>query len=565
MAVGVIVSTGGGKQHPGKMTPFVFLTCLVASSGGLIFGYDIGISGGVTSMDSFLSRFFPSVYKQQMADSSTNQYCKFDSLLLTLFTSSLYVAALLSSFLASTVTRMLGRKWSMFAGGITFLLGSAINGAAMNILMLILGRVLLGIGIGFANQAKPSIYLFIYFFDLLQQNHPCPSVRPSRDANRCSSLCSPRLYACVQAVPVYLSEMAPAFLRGTLNIGFQLMITVGILAANLINYGTASIKGGWGWRVSLGLAAVPALIITIGSLVLPDTPNSLIERGHDEEAKAMLSKIRGTEDIRAEYDDLVAASDEAKSVHHPWSNILQRKYRPQLTMAILIPCFQQLTGINVIMFYAPVLFKTIGFGSEASLASAVITGTVIVLGTFVSIATVDKLGRRALFLQGGTQMLISQLVVGTLIALKFGISGAATDVSKNYASIIVLFICFFVAAFAWSWGPLGWLVPSEIFPLEIRSAGQSINVSVNMFFTFFIAQVFLTALCHLKFGLFYVFAGWVAIMTAFIAFFLPETKSVPIEEMVLVWRKHWFWSKFISDEDVHVGNPEAADDRFKDA
>ncbi|THU57025.1 hypothetical protein C4D60_Mb11t23410 [Musa balbisiana] len=499
MAVGVIVSTGGGKKHPGKMTLFVFLTCLVASSGGLIFGYDIGISGGVTSMDSFLSRFFPSVYKQQMADSSTNQYCKFDSQLLTLFTSSLYWAALLSSFLASTVTRMFGRKWSMFAGGITFLLGSAFNGAAMN------------------------------------------------------------------AVPLYLSEMAPAHLRGTLNIGFQLMITIGIFAANLINYGTASIEGGWGWRVSLGLAAVPALVITIGSLVLPDTPNSLIERGHDEEAQAMLRKIRGTEDIGAEYDDLVAASDEAKSVDHPWSNILQRKYRPQLTMAILIPCFQQLTGINVIMFYAPVLFKTIGFGSEASLASAVITGMVIVFGTFVSIATVDKLGRRKLFLQGGTQMLVSQLVVGTLIALKFGISGVATDVTKNYASIIVLFICFYVAAFAWSWGPLGWLVPSEIFPLEIRSAGQSITVSVNMFFTFLIAQVFLTALCHLKFGLFYFFAGWVAIMTAFIAFFLPETKSVPIEEIILVWKKHWFWSKFISDEDVHVGNPEAVDYRIEDA
>ncbi|CAL9210168.1 unnamed protein product [Musa hybrid cultivar] len=117
------------------------------------------------------------------------------------------------------------------------------------------------------------------------------------------------------------------------------------------------------------------------------------------------------------------------------------------------------------MFYAPVLFKTIGFGSEASLASAVITGIVNVFATFVSIATVDKLGRRALFLQGGTQMLLSQFLVGTLIAFKFGIS-----------------------AFAWSWGPLGWLVPSEIFPLEIRSAGQSITVSVNMFFTFLIAQ-----------------------------------------------------------------------------
>ncbi|CAL9046090.1 unnamed protein product [Musa banksii] len=515
MASGTIVLTSGAKEHPGKMTLFVFLTCLVASSGGLIFGYDIGISGGVTSMDSFLSRFFPSVYRQQMADSSTNQYCKFDSQLLTLFTSSLYVAALISSFLASTVTRVFGRKWSMFAGGITFLLGSAINGAAVNVLMLILGRL-------------HALFLTWWFG------------------------------VGVQSVPLYLSEMAPAKLRGMLNIGFQLMITIGIFAANLINYGTASIDGGWGWRVSLGLAAVPAVIITVGSLVLPDTPNSLIERGYDEEAKAMLRKIRRTEDIQAEYGDLVAASTEAKSIDHPWSNILQRRYRPQLCMAILIPSFQQLTGINVIMFYAPVLFKTIGFGSEASLASAVISGIVNVFATFVSIATVDKLGRRKLFLQGGTQMLVSQLLVGTLIALKFGTSGVATDMSTNYASIIVLFICFYVAAFAWSWGPLGWLVPSEIFPLEIRSAGQSITVSVNMLFTFIIAQVFLTALCHLKFGLFYFFAGWVVIMTVFVALFLPETKNVPIEEIVLVWKKHWFWGKFISDDDIHVGNLEVA-------
>lgn len=153
-----------------------------------------------------------------------------------------------------------------------------------------------------------------------------------------------------------------------LNIGFQLMITIGIFASNLINYGTSSIKASWGWRVSLGLAAVPAIIITIGALVLPDTPNSLIERGHDEEAKEMLRKIRGSENIQDEYNDLIAASEEAKNITHPWFNILQSKY-----MAILIPFFQQLTGINVIMFYAPVLFKTIGFGSEASLASAVLS------------------------------------------------------------------------------------------------------------------------------------------------------------------------------------------------
>lgn len=213
----------------------------------------------------------------------------------------------------------------------------------------------------------------------------------------------------MQSVPLYLSEMAPARLRGMLNIGFQLMITIGILCANLINYGTAKIKGGWGWRISLALAAIPGAIIAVGSLFLPDTPNSLIERGHADRAKRMLRRIRGTDDILDEFNDLIAASEESKLVKHPWANIIKRKYRPQLTMAVLIPAFQQLTGINVITFYAPVLFKTIGFGGDASLMSSVITGLVNAFATLVSIATVDKVGRRKLFLQGGAQMLICQV------------------------------------------------------------------------------------------------------------------------------------------------------------
>ena len=149
--------------------------------------------------------------------------------------------------------------------------------------------------------------------------------------------------------------------------------------------------------------------MTIGSLFLPDTPNSILERGHTEKAKQMLRKIRGTDNVGEEFQDLFDATEAAKKVEHPWKNIVQPRYRPQLVISVLIPFFQQLTGINVINFYAPVLFKTLGFGDNASLMSAVITGTINVLATFVSIFTVDKFGRRILFLEGGIQMIISQV------------------------------------------------------------------------------------------------------------------------------------------------------------
>lgn len=507
MAGGGFVGPAGGKAYPGNLTLYVTITCIVAAMGGLIFGYDIGISGGVTSMDSFLHKFFRKVYDKKNNDKSTNQYCKFDSETLTMFTSSLYLAALLSSIVASTVTRKLGRKLSMLFGGVLFLAGALLNGFAKKVWMLIVGRILLGFGIGFANQS----------------------------------------------VPLYLSEMAPYKYRGALNIGFQLSITVGILVANVLNYFFAKIKGGWGWRLSLGGAMVPALIITVGSLILPETPNSMIERGQTDEAKARLIRIRGIDNVDEEFNDLVVASEASRKVEHPWRNLLQRKYRPQLTMAIAIPFFQQFTGINVIMFYAPVLFQTIGFKSNASLMSAVITGIVNVVATMVSIYGVDKWGRRALFLEGGIQMLICQVVVSICIGVKFGVNGDPGHLPKWYAIVVVLFICIYVAGFAWSWGPLGWLVPSEIFPLEIRSAAQSVNVSVNMLFTFLVAQVFLNMLCHMKFGLFLFFGGFVVIMTIFIYFFLPETKNIPIEEMHMIWKQHWFWSRYVTDADYPNG------------
>ncbi|CAA3022296.1 sugar carrier C-like [Olea europaea subsp. europaea] len=198
-------------------------------------------------------------------------------------------------------------------------------------------------------------------------------------------------------------------------------------------------------------------------------------------------------------------------------------------MSILIPFFQQLTGINVVMFYAPVLFKTIGFGSDASLMSAAITSIINALAT----------GSYYLYMVFAKCYLLLILDDTDCSCSTYwgqiwcdGRCDAAT-------TVVVIGICICVAGFAWFWGPLGWIYPSKIISLEIRSVGQSVNVAVNMFFTFLIAQVFLSMLCTMKFGLFIFFAFFVAPMTVFCHFFMPETKNTPIEEMTQVWRDHW--------------------------
>ncbi|CAI0429884.1 unnamed protein product, partial [Linum tenue] len=388
---GFVSSSAGGTEFEAKITPIVIMSCIMAATGGLMFGYDVGVSGGVTSMPAFLEKFFPVVARKTQDPTLNNSnYCKYDNQGLQLFTSSLYLAGLTATFFASYTTRTLGRRPTMLIAGLFFIAGVVLNAAAQDLAMLIVGRILLGCGVGFANQA----------------------------------------------VPLFLSEIAPTRIRGALNILFQLNVTIGILFANLINYGTAKIKGGWGWRLSLGLAGVPAVLLTLGALLVSETPNSLIERGRLDEGKAVLRKIRGTDKIEPEFLELVEASRIAKEVKHPFRNLLKRKNRPPLVISIALQIFQQCTGINAIMFYAPVLFNTVGFGSDASLYSAVITGA-----------------------------------------------------------------------------------------------------------------AFLSMLCHFKFGIFLFFSGWVAVMSVFVFFLVPETKNVPIEEMTdKVWAQHWLWKRFVEED-----------------
>ncbi|CAN6463007.1 unnamed protein product [Victoria cruziana] len=365
MAGGFMVDgkPGRAELYEGKVTVYVVFACMVAALGGSLFGYDLGVSGGVTSMDEFLKLFFPKVYERKQHTLHETDYCKYDNQILTLFTSSLYFAGLVSTFGASYITRKRGRRASIIMGAMSFFIGAVINAAAVNVAMLIIGRILLGVGVGFGNQS----------------------------------------------VPLYLSEMAPANIRGAMNLMFQFTTCFGILVADVINYYTEKIHP-WGWRLSVGLATVPATLMFVGGCFLPETPNSLVEQGRIEEAKDVLRRVRGTDNINAELDDLVEASEAARAIKHPFRNLLKRKNRPQLVIGALgIPAFQQLSGMNSILFYSPVMFQSLGFGSRASLYSSIITSAVLVAATIVGMVLVDRRGRRFLFMEAGTQMIISMV------------------------------------------------------------------------------------------------------------------------------------------------------------
>ncbi|KAL2975418.1 hypothetical protein AAZX31_14G160500 [Glycine max] len=499
---GFAVDASSANGFHGKITLSVVITCIVAASSGLIFGYDLGITGGVTTMKPFLEKFFPAILKKA-ASAKTNMYCVYDDQLLTLFTSSLFLAGLVSSLLASHITTALGRRNTMIFGGCIFFAGGAINAAAVNIAMLILGRILLGIGVGFTNQATP----------------------------------------------VYLSEIAPPKWRGAFNTGFQLFNNIGVVAANCVNYGTARLP--WGWRVSLGLAMVPATIMTMGALLIPDTPSSLVERNHIDQARNALRKVRGpTADVEPELQQLIESSQVSKAMEREsFAVIFEHRYRPQLVMAFAIPLSQQLSGINTVAFYAPNLFQSVVIGNNSALLSAVILGLVNLASTLVSTAVVDRFGRRLLFIVGGIQMLLCMISVAVVLAVGSGVHGT-DQISKGNSIAVLVLLCFYAAGFAWSLGPLCWLIPSEIFPMKIRSTGQSIAIAVQFLTTFVLSQTFLTMLCHFKFGAFLFYAGWLVLITIFVILFLPETRGISLDSMYAIWGKHWYWRRFVVEGQV---------------
>lgn len=488
---------GRAAHYTGHMTVYVLVVALVSATGGMLFGFDIGIVGGVEAMASFQKQFFPDIYARTVSGmGDTNAYCKFHDMRLQLFSAIMFLSGAVVAVPAGYAARVFGRKISMLVSGCLFLLGAGLQAGAHSLTQLIVGRCVLGLGVGTA--------------------------------------------ACV--VPVYIAEVAPYASRGGLAYLFQVATTVGILAAQLVNWGCQWIPD-WGWRLSLGLAAMPASILCLGGLVLPESPSYLIEQGRWAQGRAVLQKLRGTDEVDAEYADICDAAQQAAKVSNvqSWKNLVARHNLPMFIMSTSLAAFQQLTGINAVIFYAPIMFDSLGDSSSA-LLNAVVIGATNVLCTFVGLVLVDRWGRRPLLIQGGLQMAVSQIATAIVLALSFKSDGT---IASGAAIAALVLICVFVAGFAWSWGPIVWVLGAEIQTMDTRTSGMSATVAVNYLCSFIIGQSFLSMLCAMEWGTFLFFAAWNLLMTVFVFFLLPETKGIPIEDTAYscLFARHPIWKR----------------------
>lgn len=369
----------------------------------------------------------------------------------------------------------IGRKYSLMIGAILFVVGSLFSAFAPDVEILILSRVLLGLAVGIASYTAP----------------------------------------------IYLSEIAPEKIRGSMISMYQLMITIGILAAYLSD--TAfSYTGAWRWM--LGVITIPAILLLIGVFFLPDSPRWLAARGSDEKARRVLEKLRDTsEQAKNELDEI---RESLKVKQSGWALFINNKnFRRAVYLGVLLQVMQQFTGMNVIMYYAPKIFDLAGFASTSQqMWGTVIVGLVNVLATFIAIGLVDRWGRKPTLILGFIVMALGMGTLGTM--MNIGIS----SVFAQYFAVIMLLI--FIVGFAMSAGPLIWVLCSEIQPLKGRDFGITCSTATNWIANMIVGATFLTMLNSLGSAhTFWVYAGLNVIFIFITLALIPETKNISLEHI----------------------------------
>ncbi|EOA30369.1 hypothetical protein CARUB_v10013492mg [Capsella rubella] len=470
----------GLKPNPTHMNKFACGCAIVASIISIIFGYDTGVMSG--------------------AQIFIREDLKINDTQIEVLAGILNLCALVGSLTAGKTSDVIGRRYTIALSAVIFLVGSVLMGYGPNYVVLMVGRCIAGVGVGFA----------------------------------------------LMIAPVYSAEISSASHRGFLTSLPELCISLGILLGYVSNYCFGKLTLRLGWRLMLGIAAFPSLVLAFGITKMPESPRWLVMQGRLEEAKKIMALVSNTEEeaeerfrdilIAAEIEEETAVKEVGGGVKKTHGKSVWRelviKPRPAVRLILIaavgIHFFEHATGIEAVVLYSPRIFKKAGVVSKDKLLLATV-GVGLTKAFFIIIATflLDKVGRRKLLLTstGGMVFALTSLAVSLTMVQRFGRLAWALSLSivSTYA---------FVAFFSIGLGPITWVYSSEIFPLRLRAQGASIGVAVNRIMNATVSMSFLSMTKAITTGgVFFVFAGLAVAAWWFFFFMLPETKGVPLEDM----------------------------------
>lgn len=462
------------KQRNGL---YIFSLTLVAAIGGLLFGYDTAvISGAEGSIEAYLIN---GLGLGSLAHGAT--------------TSSALIGCIIGGLISGIFASRFGRKKSLIVAAILFFV-SALGSAFPEFL--------------FFTEGEPTLGLLLTF-----------------NVYRVIGGIGVGLASAI--TPMYIGEIAPADIRGKMVSFNQFMIIFGMLVVYFVNWGIANGQSiEWindiGWRYMFASEAIPALIFCLLLFFVPETPRYLAMQNQDQKALSVLTKINGSSEAKTILSEIKAT---VRSADQTKKEKIFAYGKLVIVVGILLSIFQQFVGINVALYYAPRIFESMGAAKDASMLQTIVMGLVNVVFTVIAIYTVDKWGRKPLLITGSIGMALGM----------FGVAGLA------FANVIgvstLVFIIIYTASFMMSWGPICWVLISEIFPNKIRGQAVAIAVAAQWAANYFISSTY-PMMMEYSGGMTYGFYGVMSVLSAiFVWKMVPETKGKTLEEMETLWSK----------------------------
>ncbi|MCJ1315576.1 hypothetical protein MMC15_000896 [Xylographa vitiligo] len=492
-----LVGASDVNRIEAPVTVKAYMMCAFAAFGGIFFGFDSGYISGVLGMPYFVSLITGIPIPGPNASAAEVAAFTLTSSNKSLITSVLSAGTFFGALIAGDLADYFGRRTTIILGCLVFMLGVILQAASYGLGLLVAGRLIAGFGVGFVSAI----------------------------------------------IILYMSEIAPRKVRGAIVSGYQFCITIGLLLASCVDYGTQNRTDTGSYRIPIGIQLAWALILGIGLFFLPESPRYFVKKGRIDKAVEVLARLRGqprdSEFVQQEVAEIVANHEYEMQVipqdsyFSSWANCFKgglTKPSSNLRRTILgtsLQMMQQWTGVNFVFYFGTTFFQELGTISNPFLIS-LITTLVNVCSTPISFWTIERFGRRPLLIGGAAGMVVCQFIVAIVGTATGATAGAAVDV-------MIAFICIYIFFFASTWGPGAWVLIGEIFPLPIRSRGVALSTASNWLWNCIITVItpYMVGTDEGNLGpkVFFVWGSLCAVCFVYAYILVPETKGLSLEQV----------------------------------